>query len=158
MTPSEGVFLLPVFKFMKKKEKIRIGLVILIFLMLFGAFFLFSKNTTKENLSLITNPTDSSPKTLKTILEINSQQYETEIAGEMSVYDFMSKLQDEGKINFTEKNYVGMGKFIDTINGIKGNGEKNWIYYVNSKKASIGISNYKIKIGDVVSWKYEKNY
>ena len=47
-----------------------------------------------------------------------------------------------------------MGKFIESINDLK-NGEKNWIYYVNGEKANIGVSNYKIKSGDVVSWKYE---
>ena len=67
----------------------------------------------------------------------------------------MEKLKSEGKINFVEKNYTGMGKFIESINGIK-NGEKNWIYYVNGQKANIGVSNYKIKNGDIVSWKYEK--
>ena len=50
-----------------------------------------------------------------------------------------------------------MGKFIETINGVKGNGDQNWIYYVNGQKAQVGVSNYKIKPGDVVSWKYEEN-
>ena len=69
----------------------------------------------------------------------------------------MSQLRNEGKINFTEKNYAGMGKFIETINGVKGNGGQNWIYYVNGKEAQVGVSNYKINPGDVVSWKYEKS-
>ena len=92
----------------------------------------------------------------ETVLEINGTRYEGEIAEETSVYDFMAKLRGEGKISFTEKNYLGMGKFIDTIDGMKGDGEKTWIYYVNGKKASVGVSNYQIKPGDVVSWKYEK--
>lgn len=72
----------------------------------------------------------------------------------ISVYDFMNKLKDEGQLNFQEKNYVAMGKFIEEINGIK-NGEKNWIYYVNEIKADSGVSNYQIKKGDILSWKYE---
>jgi hypothetical protein len=79
------------------------------------------------------------------------------IPGSISVYDFMSKLQGEGKINFTEKNYPGMGKLITAINGIKNNGEQNWIYYVNGVEANVGVSNYKINLGDVISWKYEKS-
>jgi len=66
----------------------------------------------------------------------------------------MNQMQNESKIAFKDKTYAGMGKFIEEINGKK-NGEKNWIYYVNNIKANIGISNYKIKSGDVVSWKYE---
>jgi hypothetical protein len=92
------------------------------------------------------------------ILEIDGKRYEEEITEKTSVYDFMSRLRNEGKINFTEKNYIGMGKFIESINGIKGNGKQNWIYYVNNKKAEIGVSNYEINGGDIVSWKYEKNY
>ena len=46
---------------------------------------------------------------------------------------------------------------IEEINKVKNGGEKNWIYYVNGKKAEIGVSNYKIKEGDVVSWKYENS-
>jgi hypothetical protein len=89
----------------------------------------------------------------KPILELS---YTDAIPGSITVYDFMSKLQNEGKINFEEKNYIGMGELITSINGIKNNGDTNWIYYVNSIEAQVGVSNYKIKIGDVVSFKYEK--
>lgn len=91
------------------------------------------------------------------VLEINEEKYTTDISEEISIYDFMDKLRTEGKINFKEKTYSGMGKFIEEINGVK-NGDKYWIYYVNNKKANIGVSNYKINNGDIVSWKYEKNY
>lgn len=88
----------------------------------------------------------------------NNITFTNNILGETSVYNFMDKLRSEGKIDFTEKNYIGMGKLIEEINGLKNNNTKNWIYYVNGKKAEIGISNYKIKKDDVVSWKYEENY
>lgn len=80
------------------------------------------------------------------------------IPGSISVYGFMDKLRSEGQITFTEKNYIGMGKFIEEINGVKSSSGYSWIYYVNGKKAEIGVSNYKINKGDIVSWKYEKNY
>lgn len=92
------------------------------------------------------------------VLEINGQKYESPVAEQTSVYNFMTQLKNEGKINFKDKNYPGMGKFIEEINGIKNSREKNWIYYVNNKKAEIGISNYKLNLGDVVSWKYESSY
>ena len=65
----------------------------------------------------------------------------------------MQKLQAEGKINFKDKNYSGMGKFVEEINGLKSSQNKYWIYYINGKEANVGISNYKINPGDVVSWK-----
>lgn len=85
-------------------------------------------------------------------------RYENIIPEEITVYDFMDKMRNEGKIDFTDRNYVGIGKFIVSINGIKGNGSQNWIYYVNDKKMETGVSNYKINQGDIVSWKYEQNY
>ncbi|MDE2399960.1 MAG: DUF4430 domain-containing protein [Patescibacteria group bacterium] len=99
------------------------------------------------------------PTQLKTAdIEVNGVKYQTEISQNTSVYDFMDKLRTEGKINFEDKTYVGMGKFIESINGIKNTGDKSWIYYVNGKEAQIGVSNYKMNPGDVVSWKYEKGY
>jgi hypothetical protein len=94
----------------------------------------------------------------KAILEINGERYEGEVKENENVYDFMARLRNEGKIDFKEKNYVVLGSFIEEINGVRGNGNKNWIYYVNGKEAEIGVSKYKIVPGDVVSWKYENNY
>jgi hypothetical protein len=125
-------------------------------------FFIPHKTIVPEIKTISTNinkPTNPIGKTYgaTTTLEINSTSYTNTITGKMSVYDFMSKLRNEGKINFTETNYIGMGEFIDSINGIKNNNNLVWIYYVNGVEAQIGISNYKINPGDVVSWKYEKS-
>jgi len=123
------------------KKIIIIAGIILIFL---GTYFYFDReNTPLSNLSQ-----DISTE-LSWVYTANTEK---------SVYDFMDTLRQEGKITFTEKNYTGMGKFIETINGIQSNGDQNWIYYVNNQKAKVGVSNYKIKSGDVVSWKYEKSY
>jgi hypothetical protein len=94
---------------------------------------------------------------VNTFPQSNDLSFTNDIPGEITVYDFISKLKVEGKINFTKKNYIGMGEFIDSINGIKNNQNQSWIYYVNGVEAQVGVSNYKIKIGDIVSWKYEKS-
>jgi hypothetical protein len=90
-------------------------------------------------------------------LEIEKESYKGEVIEGESVYDFMNRLKERNVINFKEKTYAGLGKFIEEINGIKGNGEKYWIYYVNGEKAKIGVSIYKLNPGDVVSWKYEND-
>ena len=104
------------------------------------------------NQKIITESTKSNTATL----EINGVEYKTEITEKTSVYDFMDKLRIEGKIAFKDKTFIGIGKFIEEIAGIRGDGDRYWIYYVNGKKATIGVSNYEINSGDVVSWKYEK--
>jgi len=141
---------------MLKNKKIIIIAIALISLSLFGSFFYFSSKTSE--ISLPKNQTNSAGIShgVKTILEINNVRYEEEIADKISVYNFMSKLRSKGKIDFTEKNYISMGKFVTSISGIENNGEKNWIYYVNGVEAQVGVSNYKINPGDIISWKYEK--
>lgn len=140
---------------MSKKDKILLILTGILITLSSAYFFINHQKSVEISPPLTTPETRSNTKT---VLIIDGVEYESEIAGVTSVYDFMSQLQNEGKIKFTEKNYIGIGKFISEINGIGGNGEKNWIYYVNGKEAKIGVSNYKIKPGDIVSWKYEKNY
>jgi hypothetical protein len=156
---------------MKKNKKIIIlSIIILIFL---GLFFLITHKTVAPdntqtnpinqnnlplpNLPLTKGEEKGGGQTIATTLEINGVSYSDEITEKTNVYDFMSKLQAEGKIKFTTENYIGMGKFIDSINGIKNNNNMSWIYYVNGKEAQVGVSNYKINPGDIVSWKYEKS-
>ena len=135
------------------RKKIKI-LILLIILILIGSFIFISRE--RSSLSNFPPLKNEKQEESQATLEINGVKYQSQIEGEISIADFMEKLKSEGKISFIEKNYIGMGKFIEEINGIKNSGDKNWIYYVNNKKANIGISNYKINQGDIVSWKYEK--
>jgi hypothetical protein len=138
------------------KKIIWLGFILSLF---FFLIFVFTKDIGQDtnSISAISPIPVQTEKANQAFLEIDGKKLETTIAEKENVYDFMTKLQTEGKINFKEKTYTGMGKFIEEINGSK-NGEKYWIYYVNGKKAQIGISNYKINPGDVVSWKYENSY
>ncbi len=140
-------------------KKKRVIIVFLILASLLGLFFYASENTSKNPPlpdSLTTQKEKvKAPQFTKTILEVNGEKYDTEITDNSSVYDFMNKLQEEKKINFTSKTYTGMGKLIVAINGIRSGNERTWIYYVNGIEAQVGVSNYKIKSGDIISWKYE---
>jgi len=149
-----------------KDKKIKIIILSVLVLIFFGALFLIPKIISKEdktpaevqnNLSTVVTKTNTPTQTTTTTLQINGVSYTDEITSKMSVNDFMNKLQSEGKINFTEKYYLGMGNLVTGINGINNNGTQSWIYYVNGVEAQVGVSTYKINPGDVVSWKYEKS-
>jgi len=140
----------------KTKKLILIIFLLIICLLLIYIYKTPPFKTINNNTQVKQNSPDPNSKTIT--LLINEEKYTTNISDEINVYDIMNKLKTEGKIDFKEKNYSGMGKFIEEINGVKGNGEKYWIYYVNNKKANIGVSNYKINVGDIISWKYEKDY
>ncbi|MCC7160150.1 DUF4430 domain-containing protein [Candidatus Nomurabacteria bacterium] len=148
---------------MKKNEQIIIlsTISLLIFIIFIKIFFIFQEKP-KENLPISDYPAEKTyteekkkANSNQVLIEINGIKYKTNYIDGMSVYDSMNQLKNEREINFVEKNYIGMGKFISEINSIKGNGIKNWIYYVNGVEAQVGVSNYKIKNGDVISWRYE---
>jgi hypothetical protein len=149
---------------MKNKKIILISALVLIFV---GILFLIPKLISREekisiesapsNLNMVATEQNTSTKGVATTLQINGVSFQDEITEKTSVDDFMNKLQKEGKINFTEKYYLAMGELITSINGVANNNSQSWIYYVDGKEAQVGISNYKINPGDVVSWKYEKS-
>ena len=116
-----------------------------------------SQNNTPPPSLPLNNKGEEKEGGISTTLQINGVSYADNISEKISVYDFMSQLRREGKINFTEKNYIGIGEFIESINGVANSNSLVWIYYINGVQAQIGVSNYKITPGDVVSWKYEKS-
>ena len=100
-----------------------------------------------------------SNRNIKVSLIIQEKKYEIEIKDGATVFEVMQKMQKENSKNdlfdFKYTEHTGLGIFINEINGLKGSGGY-WIYYVNGMEANVGVSNYKIKNGDIISWKYEK--
>jgi hypothetical protein len=153
-------------KISKRKILRLVPIIILIIICIF-LIAKFQKNNhpkqTTENISIHEEKQQAdnfnnqiSSEKQNAILEINGLKIESELTESDTIYDFMKKARKDGKLEFKEKIYTSMGAFIEEINNIKNNGEENWIYYVNNQKANIGISNYKIKPGDIISWKFEK--
>lgn len=93
----------------------------------------------------------------KAAMIISGVKYEAAVKPGSSVYEMMDLLKMENKINFSGKNYSGLGFFIEEINGLKNKpAGENWLYYVNGQPAQVGVSYYVIKTGDMIEWKYEK--
>lgn len=94
---------------------------------------------------------------IKASLIVDGKIYETNIEKDKSVYDLMNNVKSDVSKNFTfeGREFGGMGYFVDSINGVKGESGAYWIYYVNDKKAEIGVSQYVLKDKDVVEWKRE---
>ncbi len=102
--------------------------------------------------------TTTPANTILAVLYVNDQKLETEIKPNATVFELMSQLQAENKLIFNGKQFGGgLGFFVESINGVKNNDQKNyyWTYYVNGVEARVGISTYKIKSDDIISWKYE---
>ncbi len=107
-----------------------------------------------------TVPKALSEEGIKVFLTVQDKKYETKINNDSSVFEVMDKIQRDSSppdiFDFKYEKYTGLGIFITEINEIKGGRGGYWIYYVNGVRANVGVSNYKIKNGDIISWKYEK--
>jgi hypothetical protein len=75
-----------------------------------------------------------------------------------TVLDAMNILASTTPFTFTSKNFPGMGAFVESIDGKENAGGSYWFLYVNGKSAGTGASETRLKAGDTVEWRYEKNY
>jgi hypothetical protein len=148
---------------MKNKKYLKILIVILSLGILLVCILFESPSPLKERVRENLVPIESKvllPKDIKVTLEVLDKKYDLEVKDNANVFEVMQKGQKESKspniFNFKYKEHAGLGVFIEEINGIKGGEGRYWIYYVNGVLANVGVSNYKINNGDIISWKYEK--
>ncbi|MFA5773578.1 MAG: DUF4430 domain-containing protein [Candidatus Paceibacterota bacterium] len=145
---------------MKNNKKISIAFIIFSILFI-GFFYYFNFQIGVKLLSEVQKgPKALSVKNVEVSLNVLDKKYEVEIREDSSVFEVMQKIQEESMGNnlfsFKYREHPGLGIFINEINGKKGGEGGYWIYYVNGEEANIGVSNYKINNGDIISWKYEK--
>ena len=91
-------------------------------------------------------------------LKIGGGSFRLDFNKDESLYNTLNRLKAAGVITMSGKEYSGLGFFVSEINGLKSSGGKSIIYYVNSEKASIGISNLKLNPEDIIEFKVEDNY
>lgn len=92
-----------------------------------------------------------------TILVIGDRVYSVSIPEGISVREMMERASKEHAFSFKGKDYAGLGFFVEEIAGINNDLQKGiyWIYYINGTKANLGVSTYRMKLGDTISWQYE---
>jgi uncharacterized membrane protein len=136
---------------MKNKNK-----TILIILLLVISFLLFSLVQINLSNTKQIEKEESVVSVGFVSLNVFNKSYEIEIKEGDSVYDVMETLQNSGQdFSFKYKEYSGMGVFIEEIKEVRGKAGSYWIYYINGEEASVGVSKYILKGGDVVTWKQE---
>lgn len=85
-------------------------------------------------------------------LIVFDKNYEIEIVEGDSVFKSMETLQKGNDFTFSYKKYPSLGIFVDKINQVEGGGGKYWIYSVNGEESTIGVSEYILKVGDIIKW------
>lgn len=114
-----------------------------------------TKNTTEYKPKIIKNINNVNTNNIKVSLKVFDKVYNVEVVEGSSVFDVMKKLKENNLFDFDYIEHLGLGAFVNEINGTKGTPGKYWIYYINDTKASVGISNYILKSGDNIIWKQE---
>ena len=143
---------------MKNTNKILIALLLIS--ALFGAHATAYAKTKKVSKPKVVKSQVVAKKEIQSLnvsLEVLGNKYSTKVPIGSNVLDVMNTLGKNKNNNFSfhSKDYSSLGSFVDEINGVKGTPGNYWLYYVNGKKASVGVSKYIIKEGDKIVWKQE---
>jgi len=70
-------------------------------------------------------------------------------------YDALTQAKIKKQIEFNGKNYPGLGFFVTDIGTLHSGGGKYLLYYINGQEATVGVSAYTLKDGDIIEWKLE---
>ncbi len=152
-------------------QKLYIEMIAVILLV--GIFFAFHfiipvvKNTKNETSPQSTTLIIESKKTesLQNISfeKTKSLQQFTLIAGDTTIqipfshggtlYDALLATKQKGALSFSGVKYTGLGFFITDIGALHQSNGKYLIYFINGTEASVGVSSYVPKDGDIVLWK-----
>lgn len=121
------------------------------------AFFSFIWGRTGYDVLPLANQETWAQEQVAVFLDFQGERYKAELTAGSSALDLMEYARQSGQFSFEGREYPGIGFFVDEVAGIKQDPRerKYWIYYINGKKATVGVSSYKLQEGDVISWKYE---
>ena len=150
-----------------KNNKLISSLAFLLVLLLIvgGSFFYYLKSAQSQDLNtdqvlevesveqII--PEFSSPEILPT--ESASDEAELvapiEMVATQSGETAFDLLISKAEVEYKEYDF---GNFIESIDGVAGNNDYFWAFYVNGEKATQGADQTKLEKGDLVKWVYEK--
>lgn len=68
-----------------------------------------------------------------------------------TLYEVMESIN----VPFEGREYPGFGFFVTKIGILESSNGKHLMYFINNKEASVGVSSYIPKDGDVIEWKLQ---
>lgn len=162
-----------------RKQKIYISMVFIFILLGLFIFVFFKSPPSKINTeipikqTISSNPETATTTEIKPISETNSSQnpvkkeiritlktkdtiYTASVPTNSSVYDAMNIISSTTSFRFKAKYYSGLGYFIQEVNEITNLNGTYWTLYINGLYSTKGASQYVLKNGDIIEWKFEK--
>lgn len=134
----------------KNQKKLNIE----IFIILLFIIFIFSL-TWNKNPQTIENSKNTQENTQSITILAGETTAHLLSSPNTLFYNALIQERDAGKITFSGKNYPGLGFFVTDIGTLHSGNGKNLLYYINGKQASVGVSFYTLKDGDIIEWKLE---
>lgn len=114
-----------------------------------------SKKVTAIKLPKLTSQPLPSENTEKITIIIGTEKTNLSVPPDISFYEALVQAKKMEVIKFSGKNYPGLGFFVTEIGTLRAGDGKYLLYYINGKEASVGVSAYQLKDGDVIEWKLE---
>ena len=87
---------------------------------------------------------------------VGQKKYSLNLPLGSTAYGAMNILASTTDFSFKANFYPGLGYFVEEINGTKNQDSVYWTLYINGVYSNVGASDYVLKQGDSVEWKYEK--
>lgn len=119
--------------------------------LLFSAFTLFPRLT----------PTTQAPAENEVNDELETQQ-EIQQESQQTEYEFTATENDVIALDLLEsmamvetQEFADAGKFVVSINGLSGNDQNYWAFYLNNEYAKQGASQTVLQAGDTIKFVYE---
>ncbi len=84
--------------------------------------------------------------------------YPVAVSQDSTAYDAMRKAERTFPFRFSGKDFgEELGFFVESVNGVPNDtvNRRYWTLYVNGVTATVGVSNYIVKEGDHIEWRFE---
>lgn len=96
-------------------------------------------------------------QTLQSINTVSERrQIKIECSTDQTVFECMQQRNETAGFTFRGRTFPSLGFFVDEINGLKNTKGFYWTLYINGAYSTVGASQYVVRTGDVIEWKYEK--
>lgn len=96
-------------------------------------------------------------KKISVTLSVSGTTATVSLPESSNVFDAMTALKKEGKIDFDATYHSALGYFIERIAGKKNAGGYYWTLYINDGYSNSGASQTILRDGDRIEWKYTNN-
>jgi hypothetical protein len=113
-----------------------------------------NKNNVTTTLEKKSETAKEQPAQIKISIKVDKLILQPTVSSGTSLYDALMNEKNSNNLILNGKTSPGLGFFVTKIGDLKSTDKKFIVYYINGESATVGISSYFPKDGDVIEWKY----